>query len=178
MILRCSLLGLLALSPAAALADTGDTGGDPCLDWGQITPSERTTYVGEFVTFRVRGAAGCGRDATTCAWWADRNPNTEEAYGDFLESTGSPVTYRAPTELEDCITTTYSVWVACTDGNTTNSAQVTVKCTHEQLQAVQDNRSATLTGGGCSGPPSGTGTAAGLLLVVPGLSLLRRKRRD
>lgn len=162
--------------PAVAVADTGDTGGDPCLAWGEITPSERTLYVGEFATFRIRGAAGCGRDASTCAWWADRNPDTEEAYGDFLQSTGSPVTYRAPTELEDCITISYSVWAACTDGNTTDHAEVTVKCTHEQLQAVQDDRNATLTGGGCGGPHSGAGAAAGLFLVVPGLSLLRRWR--
>ncbi|MCK6507509.1 hypothetical protein L6R53_29775 [Myxococcota bacterium] len=160
---------LLAASLAAtALADTGAS---DCSDWGSVTPDVRDTYFGEFVTFRVMGGRACG-DVDTCSWWTDGNQ------GDFLQTTGSPVTWRAPEDSEDCVSLEFRLWASCTDGNTTGYSDVTVRCTHEQLAEVQASRNAVVTGGGCSGPgpadssggTTGGTTGAGLLLL-PALGL-------
>ncbi len=165
-----SMLALLSLLAGPAAADTGDSG-DPCDEWGEVYPGERVAYVGEFVNYWISGGAACG-DVDTCSWWADGDR------GDFLQTTGSPVTWRAPTELADCVTIDFRVWASCNDGGTTGFADVTLRCTHEQLLEVQQDRRAELTGGGCSGPISGTSTttAAGVFLLLPGALMLRRRR--
>lgn len=160
------ILALTALL-SSAQADTGSA----CDNWGAVEPDTLSLITGTFVTFRIGGGPACG-DTSSCSWWADGDR------GDFMQSTGSPVTWRAPTELEDCISQEFRVWASCTDGSTTGWADVTVRCSYTQLEEVQKTRSATLTGGGCSGPPTLVGpTEAGVLLLLPALGLLRRRRR-
>lgn len=163
------LLAAVLAGPAAA-----DTGAGDCSTWGQITPDQRDTAFGEFVTFRISGGPGCG-DVDTCSWWSDGNQ------GDFITNTGSPVSWRAPSDYADCVTLEFRVWASCTDGNTTGYSDVTVRCTHEQLAGVQESRDAVVTGGGCSGPTTGStggtgGTTGAGLLLLPWLGLRRRRR--
>lgn len=165
-----ALLAGPAQAQVEAGADTGDTGGD-CSTWGDVTPEQRTVNYGEYVTFRIGGGPSCG-DVESCTWWSDGDA------GDFQQTSGSPVTWRAPSDYKerDCVSLELRVWAACTDGNTTGSSDVTVNCKQEQLDEVQKDRSATLTGGGCSGPPTLITTSAAALLLVPGLGFLRRRR--
>jgi len=163
------LLSALVLAPArAAPADTGSD----CTDWGTVYPGTRDTYVGEFVTFRIGGGRACG-DVDSCSWW------TDGSQGDFLQTTGSPVTWRAPSSLDQCVTASFRLWASCTDGNTTGYSDITVRCTHEQLDEVKANRDAVVSGGGCGGPsaPTSTGTSGAALFLLPWLGLRRRKAR-
>ncbi|MCB9777184.1 MAG: hypothetical protein H6742_01305 [Alphaproteobacteria bacterium] len=167
------LLAALLSGPASA-----DTGAGDCDDWGAISPDERAMAVGEFATFRISGGSRCG-DAATCSWWTDGGK------GDFLQTSGSPVTWRAPTELEDCVTENFRMWASCTDGSTTSYADITVRCSHEQLVEVQASRNAQVSGGGCNGPVPSDGSSSGasdtgaaavfLLLPLVGLRRLRRR---
>ncbi|NOY24750.1 MAG: hypothetical protein GXP62_02660 [Oligoflexia bacterium] len=177
--LRAWLLGSLAalavpagvfLEGTAVAVDTTADTGSSCENWGTITPSTRETYFGEFMTFRIGGGPSCG-DVDSCSWWTDGNT------GDFLQTTGSPVTWRAPSDYGDCVTLEIRLWASCTDGSTTGYSDITVRCTHEQLSAVQDSRNAVVTGGGCGGPvPAGSGsTSTAGLLLLPLFGLLRRK---
>lgn len=164
------------LLPLIAAAGAADTGGGTCDEWGEVYPAVADVYLGEFLTFRVSGGRACG-DVATCSWWTDGNQ------GDFLQSTGSPVTWRAPTELEDCVAKSFRLWSSCTDGSTTGFADITVRCTYEQLIAVQENRKATVTGGGCGGPVYEPGSSSGdtsgaALFGLPLLGFLRRRRRS
>ena len=162
------LLSALLTGPALIGTAAADTGTD-CSEWGAVTPDERSTYFGEFVTFRIAGGWTCG-NVDTCSWWSDSD------YGDFLQTTGSPVTWRAPATSDDCVTLEFRLWASCTEGNTTGYSDVTVRCTHEQLEGVQASRNAVVTGGGCNGPTPTTSTAAAGLLLVPLLGLRRRRR--
>lgn len=166
-VLFAATLLAATLLPSAARADTGDD----CSIWGEVTPGDRYVNYGEYITFRIGGGPDCG-DVSSCSWWSDGG------LGDFLQTEGSPVTWRAPNDYEEreCVSLELRVWAACTDGNTTGSADVTVACKQEQLEEVQKDRSASLTGGGCSGPPTLIGSSAALLLL-PGLGWLRRRRR-
>lgn len=161
------------LAPLAAvlgaLAPLSAQAASTCDTWGQVSPSEKETWFGEFVDFRVAGGRGCG-DVDTCSWWADGTQ------GDFLQTTGSPVTWRAPQDPGDCVTLELRVWASCTDGNTTGYSDVTVRCTHEQLAEVQANRGASISGGGCNGPLPPSSSSVPALLLLPAFGFARRRR--
>lgn len=162
---------LVVASLGSPVAHAVDTGIADCSTWGEITPDVRDTYFGEFVTFRVSGGRSCG-DVDTCSWWSDGNQ------GDFLQTSGSPVTWRAPEDLSDCVTLELRVWASCTDGNTTGSSTVSVRCTHDQLDEVKSNRDAQLSGGGCNGPLAPSDSSVPALLLLPLLGWGWRRRGE
>jgi hypothetical protein len=161
-----SLAIALLASPVARAVDTGV---NDCSTWGAISPATRDTYFGEFIDFRISGGRTCG-DVDTCSWWSDGNQ------GDFLQTSGSPVTWRAPEDPGDCVTLELRVWASCTDGSTTGWSDISVRCTHDQLSEVQENRDAQISGGGCNGPlpPSDSSVPALLLLPLLGWGWRRR----
>ena len=93
-LLQCILVTALSFgaAPVVALADTAE---EPCCDcWGLISPENPTASLNDELTFFVGGGPECG-DVSTCSWALD--------VGTLSETTGSPVIWTAPEELEDCI---------------------------------------------------------------------------
>lgn len=147
-------LGLLASPPALASGD--------CDEFGQINPEERVVYTGETATFHVAGGPSCG-DVSACQWWVD------DDLGDLSSTTGSPVTWTAPEQIQDCLPQALRIYVQCADVTETGSASIDLRCTDAELDALMASRGTTVSGGGCATP-----SAAGLLLL-PLLGIRRRR---
>lgn len=148
----------------AASVARGDTGA--CADYGKVKPSEVTLFVAaEPFVFRVEGGSACG-DLTTCEWWA------EDDRGSFDVTTGSPVSYTPPVNLDNCVDITYRVFVSCDDAGTTEWSEVTLRCTDAQRQQVQDalDEATSVSGGGC-------GSAGFGFVMLPLLGLGRFRAR-
>ena len=147
--------------------------GETCDEWGSILPNDSTVTPGQTVNLRISGASGDCGDVDTCMWWLDE----QEGLGSLDSDQGSPVLWTAPADasaLEDCVGIAFSVYAQCSDGDTLDSAVITVVCSEEDklLERAGDPET-SVAGGGCQSPQ-----LSEALLVVPllGAGLMGRRR--
>jgi hypothetical protein len=140
------------LSIQSAFAqDSGDSA--LCDLWGQIEPdSISNVNLGETYKFFI-GGQNCG-DSAQCNWSMD--PSDVATLSD---TTGSPVDWTAPEELQDCISEEVRLILDCPslDGTGTLNDETTlvVSCTLAEKESLIGSQDWTIDGGGC-----GTRTAA------------------
>lgn len=140
-----------------------------CEDWGMIEPGPDpdAMFIGDTYRFYVsNGASPCG-DTEACEWSLDE----ANAVGRLLQTTGTPVQYKAPDMLEGCTPVSFQLFLYCpeTAGDAIN---LTVQCTAAAKEELLAAPGSTVSGGGCTE----TGDLA--LLLPLGLFPLRRRRRS
>ena len=137
-----------------------------CDSWGEIRPADPPPlYLEEDYTFYVSGGSRCG-DVESCTWWVDEFNGT----GGLVPESGSPVVYNAPGELESCIPISFQIFLSCSDVGTLDSVEMTLQCTAEDKEALLDEETASIAGGGC-------GEITVAVMLVPLLGLSRRRWR-
>ncbi len=145
----------------------GAQAGETCDAWGDISPQSVNAFPTNPFTFRISGSSGGCGDPETCEWWLDDN-----GVGTLDIDVGSPVIWTAPDDasvLEGCVPLAFSIYARCVDGDTLDSAVITLMCTEEdKLRARAADSQTSVGGGGCNSP-----TRAMVLLGIP-LLLLRR----
>lgn len=147
---------------------------DKCKDaFNGITPTEVTVYSGGQATFRISVTDVC-RSGWTCEWSVDRGG------GSLSATEGRSVTWYAPEDPpEDCVPDYMRVYADCWYLETfpyQDEAEITLRCTPEEKDALRQSRyEASVSGGGC-GPAPWTSAAAVLPLGLLGWGNRRRKR--
>lgn len=162
---------LLAIGGALCVPGVARAG-ETCDSWGIIAPTEVTVSPGQTAAFRIRAAsADCG-ESDTCSWWVD-----EIGEGSLDVEQGASVVWTAPEDassLTDCVPLSFSIYAQCADGDTLDSAVITLVCSEEdKLRERAGDPDTSLTGGGCQSAQLGEA-----LMVFPlfGLGWVHRRR--